>query len=555
MRRILRHKISDAIKKAAGEGVLTGVEPPNGLTVEVPRDPNHGDWASNAAMVMARAEKKAPRQIAEIIINHLEDPEGYIEETSIAGPGFINFRLSGKWWRNIVREIVRQGADYGKVEYGQGKKVQVEFVSANPTGPLHVGHGRGAAIGDALARVMEAAGFDVSREYYVNDAGRQMQTLGISVWFRYLELYGRTVDFHENLYQGDYIRDLAVEIKERDGERYLDMSEEEAAAELYPWAAGRILDGIKDDLAAFGVEYNVWFSEKSVFANGLLKDTLADLKDRGQTYEKDGALWFATEKLGDDKDRVLTKSSGDHTYFASDIAYHRDKYSRGFEQVINLWGADHHGYVARMKSAIQALGYSKDQLEVLLVQLVNLLRDGQPAAMSTRAGEFVTLKQVVDEVSVDAARFIFLTRSADSSLDFDLEAAKAQTKDNPVYYVQYAHARICSVFKTAEGEGLGIPGPDDADLSLLTEDAELAIMKHLAAFPDMVEGAAANLEPHRATHYLTELAKKFHPYYNHHRFVGEEKDKSMARLTLARAVQQVVANGLDMLGVSAPEKM
>jgi arginyl-tRNA synthetase len=523
--------------------------------VEVPRDATHGDWATNAALVLAKPERKAPRDLAQIIIDHLDDPEGFIEKTDIAGPGFINFTLSAKWWHRVVKNILAQGQSYGRVDIGENKKVQVEFVSANPTGPLHVGHGRGAAVGDALASLLDAAGFDVEREYYINDAGRQMHTLGRSVWYRYLELNGKSVDFPDDHYQGDYIRDLAQELKDKHGDRFVEMTDHDAVAEIYPWAAEQIGNGIRDDLAAFGVEYNVWFSEKSLYNNGLLKATLDDMRERGHIYDKDGAVWFATEKLKDDKDRVLIKSSGDHTYFASDIAYHRDKFKRGFDTVIDIWGADHHGYVGRMKAAVKALGYDRDQLQVLLVQLVNLLRGGTPVAMSTRAGQFVTLKEVVDEVGVDAARFLFLTRSSDSPLDFDLELAKTQTKDNPVYYVQYAHARITSVFKKAEAEGFTEVDPESADLTLLVEEEELGLMKFLAGFPQLVEGAALAREPHRLTHYLTELAKKFHPYYNRHKFVSEDKALSRSRLVLAQAVRQIVANGLGLLGVSAPDSM
>ncbi|MEW5723262.1 MAG: arginine--tRNA ligase [Thermodesulfobacteriota bacterium] len=555
MRHILKQKVLAALEKVAAADPGPGGISANGLTVEVPKQAEHGDWAANAALVAASALKRQPRDLARLIIANIEDSEGYIEKMEVAGPGFINFTLSARWWRHVLGEIVRRGESYGRVNVGRGRRVQVEFVSANPTGPLHVGHGRGAALGDALARVLDAAGYSVEKEYYVNDAGRQMETLGRAVWYRYLELFGRKVDFHKDLYQGEYIKDLAAELMEKEGDRYLEVTDEEAVDAIYPWAAGRILEGIKEDLARFGVAYQVWFSEKSLLQDGQLQAALDDLKARGHLYEEGGALWFRATAFGDDKDRVLTKSTGDHTYFASDIAYHRNKYSRGFDWVINLWGADHHGYVERMKSAVQALGHRRDQLEVLLVQLVNLLRGGEPVAMSTRAGEFVTLREVVDEVGVDAARFSFLLRNSDSPLDFDLELAKTQSKDNPVYYVQYAHARICSVFKTADEAGLGRPGPEEANLNLLVEEDEVFIMKHLASFPHVVEGAATGLEPHRLTHYLTELAKRFHPYYNRCRFVSDDRELSKARLVLARAVRQVVANGLNLLGVTAPERM
>lgn len=555
MRRILTGKVAGAITRAHAQGELRFADRPAGLTVEVPNVASHGDWATNAALVMAKAEKRAPRDLAAVLIKYIEDPDGYLERIEIAGPGFINFTLSPKWWRTVLREAVRRGPEYGRIDIGQGRRVQVEFVSANPTGPLHVGHGRGAAVGDALARVLEAAGFKVSREYYINDAGRQMQTLGRAVLYRYLQLWGREVDFKTDLYQGDYIKDLAAKIRDHEGDKYLNMPEDEAIAAIYPWAAARILEGIRDDLKDFGVLFETWFSEKSLYETSQVDAALKDLRDRGFLYDEGGALWFAATRFGDDKDRVLVKSDGEKTYFASDIAYHRDKYGRGFERVINLWGADHHGYVSRLKSGVEALGYERGRLEVILVQLVSLLRGGVPMAMSTRAGEFVTLKEVVDEVGSDAARFFFLTRRSDSHLDFDLETAKSQSAENPVYYIQYAHARIASVFKTAAEKGLTAPGPDEADLTLLAEAEETALMKHLAAFPDLVEGAAANLEPHRLTHYLTELAKHFHPYYNRHRFVSDNLELSKARLVLARAVKQVTANGLNLLGINAPESM
>ena len=555
MKRILAEKIQAAIIKAKEAGLLNGSDDTPGLTVEVPKIAAHGDWSTNAAMVMAKTEKKSPRDISKIIIDHIDDPEGYIERIDVAGPGFINFTLSRKWWENVVRDILAKGEAYGRNNSGRGRKIQVEFVSANPTGPLHVGHGRGAAIGDSLARVLTAAGHDVSREYYVNDAGRQMQTLGRSVLYRYLELHGQKVDFHKDLYQGDYIRDLAVTLKNDHGDKYLALPEEQAVEEIYPWAASRILETIKQDLENFGISYDCWFSEKSLYANNAVDQTIADMRERGRIYDQDGAVWFASSALGDDKDRVLIKSSGEKTYFASDIAYHRDKYRRGFDLVINLWGADHHGYVPRMKSAVQALGYHPDQLEVLMVQLVSLTKGGEPVAMSTRAGQFETLKDVLDEVGSDAARFFFLTRSSDSHLDFDLDVAKSQSADNPVYYVQYAHARIASVFLNAADKGRKTTDLDQADLGLLEVEEELSLIKHLAAFPDVVSGAAANLEPHRLTHYLTELAKKFHPYYYKYKFIGDDPRLSEARLALSAAVKQILANGLYLLGISAPEKM
>ncbi|MBW2093013.1 MAG: arginine--tRNA ligase, partial [Deltaproteobacteria bacterium] len=393
------------------------------------------------------------------------------------------------------------------------------------------------------------------REYYVNDTGNQARTLGQSILYRYFELFGRTVEFTDNLYQGDYIRDLAEEVKDREQDRFLNLPEDEAVESIYPWAIERVLEGIKDDLAAFHVAFDRYFSEKSLAEQGKVQQALDDLRARGHIYEQDGAVWFRSTSFGDDKDRPVIKSNGDMTYVTPDLVYHRDKYLRGYDRMIDVLGADHHGYVPRLKAGVEAMGFDRAKLEVLLVQMVNWLRGGTPVSMSTRAGQYVTLREVMDEVGVDAARFIFLTRRPESRLDFDLELAKSQSNENPVYYVQYAHARIASVFRTALKEGLDLPGPEGADLNLLTQEEELTLIKHLATFPDLIEGAAANLEPHRVTHYLTELAGLFHPYYNRHRFIGHDMALSEARLYLAKCIQQTLANGLDLLGVNAPESM
>lgn len=538
-------------------GLLKNDPDLSGLTVESPRQVNHGDWSTNAAMILAKPEKKAPRDLAAIIIDQITDEEGFFEKDGIeiAGPGFINFTLSTKYWHQILREIKAKGADYGKSELGQGEKVLVEFVSANPTGPLHVGHGRGAALGDVLARILSLAGYSVTCEYYINDVGNQMLTLGRSVLYRLKELSGETIEYGENLYQGDYIKTLAEEISESEAFDLLSLSEEEAAKKLFPVAAQKILDGIKDDLTSFGIEFDRWFSEQDLVDAGLVEDNLDDLRKEGHIYEEGGATWFRSTALGDDKDRPLIKSSGEKTYITSDLAYHRDKLERGYTKLIDIWGADHHGYIPRMKAGLSAMGFAPDSLDVLLVQMVNLLRDGKPVSMSTRAGEFVTLKDVIDEVGSDAARFLFLTRSSNSPLDFDLDLAKSQTAENPVYYVQYAHARITSVFEAAEKEGFDTNNLDGANLSLLKEKEELNLMRHLAKFPDMIEGASLTLEPHRATYYLTELAGLFHPYYNKHRFITDDRALSLARLYMAGSIKQVIKNGLAVMGISAPDKM
>jgi arginyl-tRNA synthetase len=416
-----------------------------------------------------------------------------------------------------------------------------------------VGHGRGAAIGDALARVMEYAGFEVKREYYVNDAGRQMRILGASVYARLLELGGSAEDFPENHYRGDYIRQLAKEVWAEKGPAILSRPREEVEAELTEFAEARITRGIKDDLAAFRVSHDLWFRESSLYKEHLVAKALDDLKARDQLYEKDGALWFKSEALGDDKDRVLIKSNGDQTYFSADIAYHWNKYDRGFDQLINVLGADHHGYVPRLKAAAKAFGRDPDTLNVLLVQLVSLIKEGQAVAMSTRAGEFVTLSEVMEEVGADAARFIFLTRSPDSPLDFDIDLAKSQTKDNPVYYVQYVGARINSIIKAAAEAGLPVDGP--ADLSLLAEPEEVALIKHLSNFPDLIQAAAAQHAPHHLTAYLSNLAKLFHHYYSKHRIAADDPKVAAARLTLARAIRGMVKKGLNLLGVESPDAM
>jgi arginyl-tRNA synthetase len=431
----------------------------------------------------------------------------------------------------------------------------VEFVSANPTGPLHVGHGRGAAVGDAVAAVLSASGYDVQREYYINDSGRQIRTLGRSVYLRLLELAGRRVDFPEDGYQGRYIVELAEEIGRSRKEALLAVPEEEAIAECARFAADRILSGIQDDLEQFGVRFDRWYSEQSLYDAERVSSAIESFRTAGRIYEKDGALWFNTTEFGDEKDRVVVRNNGLTTYFASDIAYHQEKFERGFSRVIDVWGADHHGYIPRMTAAVEACGRKREQFQVILVQLVNLMRGGQPVAMSTRAGEFVTLKDVVDEVGKDAARFLFLTRHYESPLDFDLELAKKKSNDNPVYYVQYVHARICSIGKKAEQRGVYASGWDEDAVRRLTEPEEIQLIKVLARFPETVQAAAALLEPHRIAYYLMDLASAFHAYYNKHRVLTDDPILTRGRLCLVEAVRKVIRNGLRLMGVSAPEQM
>ena len=553
MKDLLRQQIGDALQACFNNNTLhSGVIPE--VQIEVPGNPDHGDFASNLAMTMARAEKKSPRQIAETLVSALEECD-FLSKVEIAGPGFINFTLTPACWYEVLDDITEKGADYGLAPAGQGHKVQVEFVSANPTGPLHIGHGRGAVTGDAVASVLQAAGHEVQREYYINDAGNQMRTLGLSLLLRYREVCGEQVDFPGDCYQGDYIVDLAREIYAAEGTRYLDLEEDEAIKALGRFGGDRILVGIREDLEVFGIKMDNWFSEQGLFDRGEVAVGLKLLAEKGLTYEKDGATWFRTTDFGDDKDRVLVRSNGETTYFASDVAYHLEKFGRGFDTVIDVWGADHHGYVQRMKAVISGLGRDPDDLQVILVQLVSLLREGEPVAMSTRSGEFVTLREVVDEVGKDACRFLFLLRRADSPLDFDLELAKRQSNDNPVYYVQYAHARVCSINNNAAEQGIALPKHGAVDLSRLTLAEELALTKHLARYPETIVSAAEGHEPHRIVYYLQELAAQFHSYYNRQRVLVEDAATTQARLYLVNSVRTVLANALNLLGVDAPERM
>ena len=555
MKDILRDLLRDALHRCYEEGTLVSGEIPPEIVVEVPANAEHGDFATNLAMVLAKKEKTAPRKVAEALVGALRCREDVFKQVEIAGPGFINFFLTNRFWCGVLEEITRKGANYGHQTFGAGKRVQVEFVSANPTGPLHIGHGRGAATGDALASLLKACGYDVEREYYINDAGNQMRTLGRSIWLRCQELDGQPVAFPEDCYQGDYIRDLAREIWGRERESLLALSEEAAIDRLAQWGGGKILAGIAADLKDFGVEFDCWYSERTLFERDAVRKNLDYLVEKGLAYRQDDALWFASTRFGDDKDRVMSRSNGVTTYFASDVAYHRDKFERGFDLVIDVWGADHHGYIPRMKAVVAALGRSRDDLQVILVQLVNLLCGGQQVAMSTRSGEFVTLREVMDEVGKDACRYYFLCRRSDSKLDFDLELAKEQSSNNPVYYIQYAHARICSIKGKAMAEGIRVPETAEVDFTALDLPEELALIKHLARFPETVAAAGRAFEPHRLAAYLLELAGQFHAYYNQHRIIGEKRNICEARLYLLNAVQAVISGALAILGISAPERM
>ncbi len=535
-----------AVLKAHEDGKIVNTDTP--IFVDYP-DKRYGDYATNLAFLLSRREKKNPREIASIIAGYLEIPN--MEKLEIAGPGFINITMKREYWHGVLKHIAEKGRDFG-AEAGSGKKIHLEFVSANPTGPLHVGHGRGAAVGDSLGRILKKAGFAVEREYYINDAGRQMRLLGESLWARMMELLGKEVEFPEDGYRGSYVIELAKEVLNEHPE-VAELEKEEAVSFLSEWGKNRIMEWIKEDLAAFEVEFDTFFSEKSLHESGKIEEVIERLRESGFTYEKEGALWFKSTEFGDEKDRVLVRASGEPTYFAADVAYHMEKFKKGFDLYINIWGADHHGYIKRVKAALQALGYDPEKLEILLIQMVSLLKDGKPISMSKRAGELITLRWLVEEVGKDAARFIFLTRKCDAHLEFDIEVAKRQTEENPVFYVQYAHARICSIFKNAEK----FPELEDVPLSLelLKEEEEIDIIKKLSQFPDVIESCARNLEPHRLTYYLQELASLFHTYYNRFRVLVEDAKLAKARLTLCRATKAVIAEGLHLLGVSAPEVM
>ena len=554
MKPTIQKIIQNAAETAHRQGALTSSQFPE-IAIDEPKMGTHGDFSTNIAMVMASAQKMPPRKVAEVILKYLDDPDRVIAKTEIAGPGFINIFINPSSWLPVLKAVHEQDTLFGAVDIGQGKRVQVEFVSANPTGPLHVGHGRGAAVGDSVANILSFCGYDVQREYYINDSGRQIRTLGRSVFLRYQQLFGEDIAFPQDCYQGDYIVDIANKIKKLKGNSLLEQSDDKAIGYCARYAADTILADIKKDLIAFGVTHDNWFSEQSLFDSGHVDRVISEFKKKQTIYQKDGALWFSTSRFGDEKDRVVVRNNGLTTYFASDIAYHHDKFERGFERVIDVWGADHHGYIPRMTASIEASGYSRDQFKVILVQLVNLLRGGQPVAMSTRSGEFVTLKDVVNEVGRDAARFIFLTRHFESPLDFDLELAKQKTNDNPVYYVQYVHARIASIARKGREKGI-LSSEWDADaVARLTEPEEIQLMKALARYPETVCSSAAYLEPHRVTFYLMNLASCFHAYYNKHRVLAEDPILTRARLYLVLAVQKVIRNGLTLLGVSAPEQM
>jgi arginyl-tRNA synthetase len=540
------------------------------LTLDAPKRPEWGDLASTVAMSLAASEQRAPHDIAQIIVDNLPRREQLFERVEIVRPGFLNLTVKPALWQEVLKEIESQGAAYGKADLGRGRRVLVEYVSANPTGPLHVGHGRGAAVGQAVARLLDAVGYEVVGEYYINDAGRQMKLLAASVYARYQQLSGQPVEFPEDGYHGVYITAVAERIKQDLGETAKGLAPADLEEQCRVFAYREMLAQIREDLNSFGIEFQSWFSEASLLESKSVEQVLDELKSRDLLFEQEGAWWFRSSAFGDEKDRVVKKQDGEYTYLASDIAYHRDKLRRGYDLLIDVWGADHHGYIPRMQAVMQAYGYPKERLHVVLVQLVKLLRAGVEVKMSKRTGSFVTMREVIDEVGADAAKFFFLMRDSRTHLDFDLELAKQRSADNPVYYVQYAHARISSLWRVAATRGIPCPPAADADLSVLTDPDELGLIRKLSAYPDILQTSASAFEPHRMTYYLQQLAALLHTFYNKHRILppagiqelGEAEPveeltprKTAARLVLMRGVQQVIRNGLSVLGISAPEQM
>ena len=582
----MKDQLQDLLKKCIQDLINEGLinEMPPKVRLDHTKDKSHGDYATNIALMLAKQAKTSPLELAKIIVNQLEDAS-FIKKTEIAGPGFINFFLSDASSTSIVSEIIELGEMYGKSEIGKGQSILLEYVSANPTGPLHVGHGRGAAYGATVSNLLRNIGFKVDNEYYVNDAGRQMDILTVSIFLRYLSLCGEQIRFPDNGYQGQYINDIADSIVVESGESFkqsadivfenickdgIEGGDKESHIDelivrakdllgdnfqtIFQVGIESILGGIKDDLADFGVRFEKWFSEQSLIDSGLSESCITRLKDSGHIYKKDGALWFKTTNYGDEKDRVVVRDNGNHTYFASDIAYHLEKLERGYDKIINVWGADHHGYIPRVKASIGALGHKPDKLEILLVQFANLYRGGQKVQMSTRSGSFVTLEDLRKEVGNDAARFFYILRKSEQHMDFDLDLAKSKTNENPVFYIQYAHARICSVFRQANEKGFK-SNLAEANLSLLTEEVEKNILRELSRYKGVIESAATQYEPHQLAYYLRDLATQFHSYYNACTFILEDQDLTQARLSLIHAAKQILRNGLSILGVGAPESM
>ena len=568
--------IIESLKKLQAEQALS-FPIPEVIQVETTRDRKHGDFATNIAMVLSKVVSMQPRKLAELICQFLPDST-HVQKVDIAGPGFINFFLNQTTQYSVIENILDQQQTYGHSDRFSGQSALIEFVSANPTGPLHVGHGRGAAYGAALANLLRAIGYQVDCEYYVNDAGRQMDILAISVYLRYLELNQQSINFPDNAYQGDYIISIADELFKQHGsslvheieiktfddpEKTLDGIIQSCKTQLgddyqsiHTAGLNAILENIQNDLQEFGVEFERWFSEQSLNANNSIADTLSQLEENQYIYEKNGAKWFRSESLGDEKDRVVVRDNGEGTYFASDIAYHNDKFNRGYDKIIDIWGADHHGYIARVRAALKALKLDDNKLDILLVQFVSLFRGKEKVQMSTRSGQFVTLKELREEVGKDATRFFYVMRKSEQHLDFDLELAKSRNKENPVYYIQYAHARICRLMEKLQQSDIEYQQQAALEnLAVLTEDKESELIKTLSSFPEVVSKSAVHYEPHTLVYYLKSLAHEFHTYYDSHRILGMNSEIVQARVTLCLSVKQVIQNGLSLLGVSAPESM
>lgn len=559
---MIKQLLADAFTKAAQMAKESGrlnYESLPAFGVERPANPAFGDFSVNLAMVMASQAKMPPRQVAQVLVEYLRLPESVLDRVEIAGPGFMNLYLKPTWMHEIVQEIHRQGDAYGRGNLGQGRRVLAEYVSANPNGPLSIPHGRGAIIGDVLSNVLDAAGFNVSREFYVNDAATstQMQRFGESLVIRYLQAFGQDIEFPEDGYHGGYVVEFANKIKERDGDKYVNMPAAERLELFTEMGKDAMIEWQRDVLASFGVEFDQWFRESTLIESGAVEQGLKALAERGETYEAEGAIWLASTKYGDDKDRALVRTNGKPTYLASDVAYHRNKFERGFDILIDIWGPDHHGYIARTKAAMAALGYSPEQIHILIYQVVRLMRNGEFVMGGKRKGDIILLSELIEQVGRDAARFFFLLRSSDSDLNFDLDLAIKESADNPVYYVQYAHARIASIGRTAEEKGFALPDPLHTDLSPLTNDAELSLIRRLADFPEEIKTAAELYEPHRLTRYAQELAREFHVFYDRCPVLKEEttEDVRNARLVLVGAAKITLKNVLTLLGVSAPERM
>ena len=577
---IVQDKVTNALLGALNEARKKGqlkTESWPALSLDAPKRPEWGDLASTVAMSLASLEQRAPHDIAQIIVENLTQHDQLFDRIDVVKPGFLNLTVKAAVWQEVLREIETLGLSYGRTDLGRGRRILVEYVSANPTGPLHVGHGRGAAVGQALANLLKAVGYEVSSEYYINDAGRQMMLLGASVYARYEELSGRPVPFPEDGYHGAYITAVAERIKRQVGKASEGPAAADRKEQCLALAYQELLGLIRDDLKALGIEFESWFSEASLLSSKAVERVLEELKSRHLLFEQEGAWWFRSSAFGDEKDRVVKKQDGEYTYLASDIAYHRDKLQRGYDLLIDVWGADHHGYIPRMQAVMQAYGYPKERLQVVLVQLVKLLRGGVEVKMSKRTGEFITMREVIDEVGADAAKFFFLMRDSKTHLEFDLELAKQRSADNPVYYVQYAHARISSLRRMAASRGIACPPASRADLAALTDPDELELIRKLSAYPSMLQASATSFEPHRVSYYLQQLAGLLHTFYNKHRILPPAADKEVfeaspaadkepqgetlsqertaARLVLMRGVQQVLKNGLTILGISAPEQM